>query len=74
MLSIDIDSIAALDFDLACTTRLVYFDTECAEQNAKRIAFEVGKMFAGDAGKAGGSSPGGNKMPSGTRNEEIIRL
>jgi hypothetical protein len=37
-----------LDFDLACTLRLMHFDNEVAETNAKRIAFEAARMMFGD--------------------------
>lgn len=44
------DSLAALDFDLACSLRLTIFDNEAQKAQAKRIAFEVGKMLTGKGG------------------------
>lgn len=49
---------AALDFDLACTIRLQQYDLEAVETQAKRIAYEVSKIFGSgedDGGDAGGT-------------------
>ena len=43
------DEIAALDFDLAHSFRLEIYDTKRAENLAKLIAIEVGKMLSGKA-------------------------
>lgn len=40
--------IAALDFDMACSLRLIEFDNGVAETNAKMIAYEVVKAAFGD--------------------------
>jgi hypothetical protein len=42
------DRVSALDFDLACTVRLNYFDTERMQAQAKFTAYEVSKMFGGE--------------------------
>lgn len=42
------NSVAALDFDMACALRLIKFDNEAAEMNAKLIAYEVVKAAFGD--------------------------
>jgi hypothetical protein len=41
------NEIVALDFDLACTLRLIRYDNERAETQAKLTAIEVGKLFGG---------------------------
>ncbi len=46
------NAVAALDFDLACTLRLMHFDNEVAEANAKRIAFEAAQMMFGGGGES----------------------
>jgi hypothetical protein len=43
--------VCALDFDLACTLRLLKFESEQMETNAKLIAYEVGKLFGGSDGE-----------------------
>jgi hypothetical protein len=42
------DEMAALDFDLACAFRLEIYDNKCRHDQAKLIAYEVGKMLSGD--------------------------
>lgn len=42
------DEAAALDFEMAIAFRLLVFDNECAEAQAKRIATEVSKALIGD--------------------------
>lgn len=42
------DPLVALDFDLACTLRLLQFDNDMHEAQAKRIAYETVKMAFGD--------------------------
>ena len=39
------DDIAALDFDLACAFRLEIYDNDKLKTQAKRIAYEVSKIF-----------------------------
>lgn len=48
------DDIAALDFDLAHAVRLEVYDARCREIQAKLIAREVGRLFAGDEGSSEG--------------------
>ena len=52
------NEIAALDLDSAVAIRLTMFDTEIAKTNAQRIAYEVGKLFAGDSGSTTSVEPG----------------
>lgn len=42
------DRTAALDFDTGCALRLLQFDNDMAEAQAKRIAYEVARAFFGD--------------------------
>lgn len=42
------DPVVALDFDLGCTLRLLHFDNDVREAQAKRIAYEAVKMAFGD--------------------------
>lgn len=39
---------AALDFDLACAIRMQQYDLERDETQAKRIAYEVSKLFSSE--------------------------
>jgi hypothetical protein len=41
------NEVVALDFDLACALRLIRYDNERAETQAKLTAIEVGKLFGG---------------------------
>jgi hypothetical protein len=41
------DEVAALDFDLAVSLRLLTFDNEQQKNQARLIAYEVGKLFGG---------------------------
>lgn len=41
------DEVVALEFDLAVSLRLLRFDNERAEAQAKRIAYECRRMFFG---------------------------
>lgn len=54
------DEVCALDFDLACALRLISFDNECRENQAKLTALEVGKLFGGTDDKT--TQPTGNVM------------
>lgn len=64
--SID-DPIIALDFDLAHALRLNFYDAECRKEQARLIAGEVGKLFAGEDGSSGGSG-----ATSRVREEDIL--
>lgn len=39
------DEVLALDFDRAVSLRLLRFDNEKADENAKKIAYQVSKIF-----------------------------
>lgn len=41
------DEAVALDLELAVTYRLLKFDNQVADANARRIANEVGRLFGG---------------------------
>lgn len=41
------DPLVALDFDLACTLRLMEFETRTMEAQAKRIAYETVSLAFG---------------------------
>lgn len=43
-----LDPAVALDFDLACSLRLLHHDNSVQEAQAKRIAYEVCKMAFGE--------------------------
>ena len=42
------DGMTALDMDNAVSLRLLKFDREVMEQNARLIAYEVGKLLGGE--------------------------
>lgn len=41
------DEVVALDFNRAVTLRLLSYDNDVAKNQAKRIAYEVGRMLTG---------------------------
>ena len=44
------DEMAALEFDLACAARLQFYDADVLKTQAKRIAYEVAKLWSGSTG------------------------